>query len=319
MKYFKIDYPTYVLPKEKYFLTDDICIFNSKKSSDKKSVSPENTFASLLIFGDSSLIDNRFIHNRIKQFIVFLNFIINDGSSAKWLLGFSFLDIRIEETKSFEILIEENEQNEKIKPMDIYYDFNKFPLPYHLRYGSEVYIDFIGLFKKYIDLKPEDSLKHKIELCSFSWTIKSVISSFYDNDNLDISLTYILVDSIIDEYIENKIIIKRCEKCGFEKKSKKNDRIRIKEFSEALSKKEANILNQIIWNIYTIRNEFIHEGKKPFKDEISSEWFKKAKEETGKEMLNLYDEAKYNRSRGIGLLNLKIIIKELLIERLSSV
>jgi len=42
--------------------------------------------------------------------------------------------------------------------MDIYYDFNKFPLPYHLRYGSEVYIDFIGLFKKYIDLKPEDSL-----------------------------------------------------------------------------------------------------------------------------------------------------------------
>ena len=319
MKYLIVDIPSEVLPNKRFFLTPNLCIFPSIKCRESR-VCNEEVFISLMLIEETNEIDKERFKHLIKQYIVFLNFIHPDYPSIKWLNSANLNDLfqQVEEDNDIESVLKIFEPTQRVKPDFLYHDFKSFSLPFY-KPGYESFIDFEKLFYCFLSLPDDNKLKHRIELYSFLWAIKPLFMKVYDNDNLEISITYTLIDALITDYINKDPVKTRCAACGFEKISRKNDRTRIKEFAVIISGKDnAKLYSDIIWNLYTIRNDFYHEGVKPFQEDEFKTAYEKFCLKTGKSGMTLHDEVLYNKSRNIGLLNMKIIIKKLLIEKLQD-
>lgn len=319
MKYLIVDIPSEVLPNKRYFLTPNLCIFPSIKCKESRVCNEEIYVSLMFIEGAEGFGKERFNH-LIKQYIIFLNFIYPDSLSIKWLNNTNLNDLfqHVEEGNDIEGVFKIFEPTQKVKPDFLYHDFKSFSLPFY-KQGYESFIDFEKLFYCFLSLPDDNKLKHRIELYSFLWAIKPLFMKVYDNDNLEISITYTLIDALITDYINKDPVKTRCVNCGHEKISRKSDRTRIKEFAAIISGKDnAKLYSDIMWNLYTIRNDFYHEGIKPLKEDEFKIAYEKFSLKTGKNGMTLYDEVRYNKSRNIGLLNMKIIIKRLLIEKLQD-
>lgn len=171
--------------------------------------------------------------------------------------------------------------------------------------------------------QPKDNLlRHQIELLSFINVEQQLVGKFYSNGNVEISLLYTLLDSIMDEIIGKEPVKKVCPNCGYETFGRKKDKVRIKEFCSITfdnEEKSAKLFNKIIWNLYKIRNSFFHEGLNESSQEIIMEGFRKIKEETGEARMSIEEEVDYSQSRLLGKQNLKSLIGQLLIEKLLNV
>ena len=87
---------------------------------------------------------------------------------------------------------------------------------------------FQELLKTFYTLEDSDKLKQQIFLFALNGNVVTLLNPFYDNSNLEISLMYAIIDSLIEEYDPDQEVVKECEKCGHQRKGKKGSRKRIR-------------------------------------------------------------------------------------------
>ncbi len=320
MKYLKIDIPSYIIPEKGYILDKGIYIFPSKLNVPSKVV--DKVHLTFLITEESNCLDNvEDIKKCVKSFVVFLNFISYSIQSATWLQSANFKELfeDLNEADNIQEILEVCMEKGKSQPLEFYQDYNNLVL----RIGSpkeelRTRVDFISLFSKYNKLSHDNLLKQRIDLLSFTTIQFILIGNYYDNQNIEISLVYNILDSIIKESLDNKPIIKKCENCGFEKTVSMNDKARIKEFVKLLAPKNPTLWRDIIMNLYLIRNDFFYLGQMSNDHETLKDAFEKDVQDTGERNITVEEEVHYNKSRMLGLTSVKVLIRKILIGFLET-
>jgi hypothetical protein len=141
-------------------------------------------------------------------------------------------------------------------------DLNNFSYPFS-------YIPFKIHFKKmitqYFKLDEKSPLKNKIDFFGLQSSLKLVVGSFYDNDNLEKSLQFMLLEHIINESITETEVQRDCEICKKQIPAKKGIKRKIREFFDnfkiiVLSKENKEILSKSLINMGAIRHSFFHAG-----------------------------------------------------------
>lgn len=317
MYYFKVDIPSIVLPMKEYHLEKlGMVLFPSNKNTSSRNITFDNTLMTLIIYSDS-LLTKAMILNRVKKLITFHIFYSADFHSCRWLINLwtGGIEKEVLQTTDLSEVIKSHLEIDFLAPSSFYKDFTRISPSFR---SNEVR-NFLDLFETYYNLPDESKLKQQIDLFTITWVIYPVVSNIYDNANLPIALTYTLIDSLMSEVsvIENEV--KKCEKCGHEKIGRKSDRKRIKESVSNLtfSGDDERLFGSIILNLYKIRNDFFHEGKSVSNLEnidksMSTKDGKKGKSTT------IEAEATYGESRYIGLLNTKLIIRNILLDSLVT-
>jgi hypothetical protein len=322
MRFLKIEIPSYILPKERYKLNDGIYVFSSESNKKEETIDFYGINLTLIFTEESGILDDtKAINQQVKAFILFLNFISYSPQSAIWLQSVNSKELykQIESLDKLESIFEKYEEKEKTQLSQFYCDYQNLALQINLpRDEYQIYENFITLFRKYIELKDSNTLKQRIDLLSFTSVQSLLTNKFYDNQNIEIGMVYTLVDSIIKETISKEAVVKKCEECGFEKKGKKRDKARIKEYVQSLNSDNSELWEKIIMNLYKIRNEFFHEGKASTFNETSKQAFDKKFKDSGNRIIFLEEEVVYNESSFLGLINIKMLVREKLIENLKN-
>ncbi|WP_127846183.1 hypothetical protein [Psychroflexus aestuariivivens] len=320
MKYLKINIPSYVLPETKYTLDKGVYIFPSNINQPSKII--DKVYLSLIITDESLfLINSDNLKICVSSFIVFLNFITYSVHSAIWLqtVNFKVLYKEVSEADSLNEIVENYMEFEKSQINYFYHNFNYLALQIGTQKSdSDDYANFVYLYRKYINLDYKDPLKDKIDLLSFTSVQPNLTNNYYDNQNVEISLVYTILDSIIKDYLKDNQTVKKCENCGFKKIGRKNDKTRISEFIDLLEIEDPKLWKSILMNLYRIRNEFFHEGKIDNLNENIDKAFKEKLNDTKESGLTIKEEVKYNQSRLLGLLKVKMMIRKILIESLKK-
>ena len=254
------------------------------------------------------------------KFLVFSNFIFPSYSSVRWLTDFEFIHLEdeIKPIDELEKVIEINLEHsvDKIigmyKGHEIYTTCTLFP---HLN-STEMEVDFQEQLLKFWQLESSDSLYQQISLYALTGNTASLLNPFYENSNLEISLLFTIVDSLIDEFDSDQSVIKKCENCGFEKVGRKNVKTRLKDFVSKipLNEESQKILYKILLEHSRIRNDFFHEAKI---DELNKTIDVLIKE-IGNKYISLQNEIKYGQARLSGLMIIKELIQFLLIDKLKK-
>ncbi len=306
------------------FLPDKVCtwtdhgitVFSSNKNKGGRTISLDNTLLTVIIFSTGNLTKED-ISRKIKQFVTFLVFFALDYYSARWLVhtSWSGVEKRIKKTKDLSRVISSNIEKRLKRPKLVYRNYEST----HIAFRETDLYNFKDLANKYFKLDDGSRLKELIHLLAFNWTIPGLLSNFYDNVNLDISLTYTLVDSIIKDSGIDETETKKCIECGHETKGKKGDKKRIKDFVETLDLDETNktLYKKIFLNIYQIRNDFFHEGRimtilGNMKKAMSTG------DKTEGKGTTIHQEAEHGQSRLLGVSNIKLLVTAILVSKLEA-
>jgi hypothetical protein len=121
------------------------------------------------------------------------------------------------------------------------------------------------MITQYFKLDEKSPLKNKIDFFGLQSSLKLVVGSFYDNDNLEKSLQFMLLEHIISETITEPKANRDCDFCKKQIPAKKGIRRKIREFFDnfkiiELSKENKEILSKSLINMAAIRNSFFHAG-----------------------------------------------------------
>lgn len=300
-KVYKLNETEYLIPVKKF----------------NNSYSPNTPTINFLLIENNEEFSNNLLKKRLSDLIVFLNYIWTDSYSSRWLVN---LDLQkaiktVKESDSLKSIFDEFNSDDEIEKGMNLLDFQ----PAFYQFKDENKFNIVDLYNKFCQLDESDKLRQQIELYVFAISERALLGNFYSNGNLQISLLYTLVDSIMKDILPNTQKVKKCEKCGFEKNGKMNDRERIKEFSGIIFKDDdfsANELNRILIKHYQIRNNFFHEGRKENTTEILNLGFKSLYQEKGRSEMSLEEEIDFSEGRLMGMITVRNVIGQILIEKL---
>jgi hypothetical protein len=267
-KFVKYEIESITLPT-KVFRIDEIglILYTSKRKLPKSRYSKASNYLGLIIYELENELTTQIISKRVVDLVRFINFILPDYVLANWLIENTWkfaIDKNevclLDELPSF---LEENVIDNFEDAITIYsIDFNQYNYPFNYMRKGE--IDFKGLFLKYHSIPIQDVLRDQIELFSYLQLIPVINGSFYDNDNLQKSLIFILAEQIVDESIVEKESIRDCPNCDKKIKGQKGMGRKVTEFVEGfegLDEDSKVILKNILNKIGKIRHTFFHKGK----------------------------------------------------------
>lgn len=327
MVYINFNLHTDLIPMKLYELNEvDLIVYPTKHKLSVLEGHISRTLTGVIIRGEESELTKGFIKKRIKEFVVFSNFIFPCYKSVKWLNAYSFHEVekKLSPINGLQTFLQENIETDigqihgYLQTREIYDQCSVFPHANSLK----LKINFQELFKIFYSLEDSNKLKQQISLFALNGSIISLLNPFYDNSNLEVSLMYSIIDSLIDEYDPDQSVIKECDKCGLKRTGRKGSEKRIKDFVSILgsntkfkfSKEDQELIFRILWEHFKVRNEFFHETKLvPFG--ITEE---KMIEITGSNSISLEDELKYGQARFFGYMIIKELVQNILIEKLTS-
>lgn len=298
-----------------------IMLYPSNKQLPESKYYKPRTLTGLVIKGEKEEFSDKIIKEKVTKFLVFSNFIFPSQYSVRWLTEFEFINLE-NELKPIDELEKELEANQEIlyeniigmyRGHEIYSTCTLLP---HVN-RSKMKVNFQELLLKFWNLKSSDSLYQQISLFALAGNTPTLLNPFYENSNLEISLLFSIIDSLIDEFDPNQTVIKRCENCDFEKSGRKNVKSRIKDFVAMISahKETQETLYKILYQHYLIRNDFFHEAKiVELNTAIDS-----LIEKIGTNYVSLENDIKNGQARLSGLIIIKEFIQFLLIDKLKKI
>ena len=316
MEYFKAELPSLFLPDKLYTWDNHgLAVFPSNKNKGGNKITLDNTLTTVIIFSDNGLTKET-VTSTLRKYVTFLVFYGNDYYSARWLIHqfWGDIDKKIKKCKNLNRIISNNIEKKLKRPRFVYRNFEST----HVAFRDGDLFNFKELADKYFSLDDDDKLKEQIDLMAFTWVRPGLISNLYDNVNLDISLTYTLMDSVIKDSKISESDVKRCSNCGHETRGKKSDRKRIRDFvgTLELTERNQNLYEQIILNIYQIRNAFFHEGRSITIQRNTKRAMTVNSLESKSITVEL--EAEHGQSRLLGVFNIRIFLTGILVSNLEQ-
>jgi hypothetical protein len=261
-------------------------------------------------------VDYKTAKKTLTEFVIFINFLNQNYSTFFWIFDRSFA-----EWSRYEKTIKNLDQyvKECSKKQDWYMsvDFNQYPLleitPNPTKINFRYYFTIFNQLSS--DIKSESKLKTLISFFAYNYITGMIMSKIYDNSNLQISNSFILLETLVKSEIKNQKDFKLCPNCGAMIPDKKNIMNLIEEFLKKRTKDQV-ILKRVISILkkhYTARNTFIHNAKFETTFEKEERMIKKL----GRTNFTLDDEIEHAGAARSGLYVINSIIRHELLKKLK--
>lgn len=260
MKIFEFEIPLIICPSKPYRINKlNLVIVSTTTPNAHSEYAHQHTTTKIIIHNT----DFKLIKKLFKDFVTFINFLNQEASAYSWLFERSFSDSTIYE-KSIKNL------DKYVKGLSMHntwshkVDFNYYPL-LELK-ENPTKINFRHYFTRFHDLsseKPDSELGSLISFFAYNSISRMLMSKIYDNSNLHISNSFILLETLAKKKIKNQKDFVLCPECGAHIPINKHVMTIIEEF---LKKRLKNIETQkrvilILKKHYSSRNIFIHNAK----------------------------------------------------------
>jgi hypothetical protein len=252
------------------------------------------------------------------NFILFKNFLKTDRDLTEWYLQHPFPGQNewVNNISSIDNLIKG-----VIAPNIKEYftvDYEKFKLLELI--SNPVEVNFFNLFHKFINLtdsKNEALLRRLIEL--FAFNASSLRSNkLYSNEYFSISVSFIILEVLVKDEIEDKKKKDICPNCGFESESNRNIKDMISEYihnTNLIHKDDIELIEKMLHKFADVRNFFFHSGRKVNQERIFDE-MKKIK---GEVSFNTLDDIEIADGTMMGAWTLQTFLRRILISRLETI
>ncbi len=313
MKILEFDIPLLITPSKPYRINKlNLIILPTDHPTPKNDYWGPITTTKIIIYNT----DYKAAKQILTDFVIFLNFLNQNYRAFFWIFDRSFSDWSLyeKEIKSLDKYVFETSKKQE---WYLSVDFNQYPLLEITPNPSK--INFRYYFFKFHELskgsKPELKVRALICFFSYNYITGIVMNKIYDNSNLQISNSFILIETLVKAEIKNQIGFKTCPDCGAKIPVKKNIMDLIEEFFMKKTKDQI-ILKRVISILrkhYSARNTFVHNAK--FETTFDKE--EKMTKKLGRKYFTIDDEIEYAGAARTGLNIVNSIIRLELIKILK--
>jgi hypothetical protein len=314
MKILEFEIPIMITPSKPYRINKlNLIILPTDIPSEKNEYYGPKNITKIILYDT----DYKSAKSIITNFVIFINFLNQNHNSFLWLYNRSFSDWSHyeREIKSLKSYIKEN-----YKQQDWYLneDFNQYPLLEIIPNPSK--INFRYYFTKFHQLsstvQTEAKLKELISLFTYNYLSSMIMRKIYDNANIYISNSFILLETLVKSEIKNQKSYRTCPKCGAKIPDNKGIMLLIEDFFKKRTK-DPVILNRVISILrkhYYARNTFVHNAK----FETEYERINKMAQKLGRTQFTIDDEIEHAGAVGSGKYIVNSIIRHELLKRLKA-
>jgi len=314
MKILEFDIPILITPSKPYRINKlNLIILPTDNPAQKNDYWGPLTTTKIILYDT----DYNTAKKILTDFVIFINFLNQNYRASSWIFDRSFSDwSRYEKTiKSLDKYVKES-----AKKQDWYMsvDFNQYPLleitPNPTKINFRYY--FTKFHQLSSDSKSESKLRTLISFFAYDYITGMIMSKIYDNSNLHISNSFILLEALVKSEIKNQKDFKLCPECGAKIPDKKNIMDLIEDFFKKRTK-DPDILkrvNSILRKHYSARNTFIHNAKFETTFEKEEKMIKKL----GRTHFTLDDEIEHAGAARTGLNVVNSIIRHELLKKLRT-
>jgi hypothetical protein len=313
MKIIEFDIPLLIYPAKPYRINRlNLIILPTDDPAPKNDYWGPKTTSKVILYD----VDYKSIKKLLIDFIIFINFLNQDFLTFFWIFNRSFSDwSRYEKTiKNLDQYIKES-----FKKHDWYMsvDFNQYPLlelsPNPSRINFRYYFTKFHLLSS--NSKSDSNLRALISFFAHNSITSIIMSKIYDNSNLHISNSFIILETLVKSEIKNQKDYKLCPECGAMIPEKKHVLDLIEEFFNKRTKNQV-ILKRVVSIVkkhYSARNTFIHNAKFETTFEKEERMIKKL----GRNDFTLEDEIEHAGAARSGLYIINSIIRHELLKKLK--
>lgn len=314
MKILEFDLPCFHMPIEPYWIEDLKLIILSTDNPLPPSEYYQPKYFTKLILYDY---DPKEFKKVIIDFIIFLNFLNQNYSLMLWLHRRVLSD-----PVKYQKEIDDLKQyiNDTFVKTDWYdtIDFNKYPLLELTSKPTE--INFRDFFFKFTNLDLDNpfqsKLRNLIDFFAFNYLSSSLLNRIYNNTNLQINNSFVLIESLINlEKIDQKGF-EICPNCKYKIPRKKKMLDLVKEYIKTKTDdaKIQEVFYSILKEHYKVRNDFSHTAKFGSSDQKMMAMLKKL----GRNDFTLKDEIEHAEASSQGLFIINSFIRYELLQKLDS-
>lgn len=314
MKIFEFEIPLLICPSKPYRINKLNLIIVSTIIPDAHSEYAHQRTTTKIIIHNT---DFNQIKELLKDFVTFINFLNQEAFAFNWLFERSFSEFKRYE-KSVKNLDKYVKDSNMHNTWSRSADFNYYPLHELRQYPTK--INFRHYFTRFHDLSTEikldSELRSLISFFAYDSITRILMSKIYDNSNLHISNSFILLETLVKKEIKNQLDFKSCPNCGAQLPDKKHIKTLIEEF---LKKRIKNSETQkrlmlILKKHYSARNIFIHNAK------YETTWAKEEKmaKKLGRNEFTFDDEIEHGGAALTGLDLVNSLIRYELLNMLAK-
>jgi hypothetical protein len=313
MKILEFDIPILITPDKPYRIKNlNLIILPTDNPAPKNDYWGPVTTSKIILYDT----DYKSAKQILTDFVIFINFLNQNYRAFFWIFDRSFSNWSLYE-KDIKSLDKYVSETSKKQEWYLSVDFNQYPLleisPAPTKINFRYY--FSKFHKLSSDLKTELKLKALISFFSYNYITGMIMTKIYDNSNLHISNSFILLETLVKSEIKNQKDYRICPECGAKIPDKKNIMDLIEEFFKKRTK-DPVILKRVISILrkhYSARNTFVHFAK--FETAIDKE--EKMIKKLGRTHFTIDDEIEHAGAVRTGLFIVNSIIRFELLKKLK--
>ena len=222
MYFYNFDIKTPIIPFKKYeFEKANIIIYPTNKVLEESRYAEPRTLTGFIIKGEKGELTNEYITEKIKDFLIFSNFIYPSHWGIEWF-NMHFTKINDKDIMPIDELEDFLKKNYEEKTHENVYGYHFNETMYEINRNfaylpkTDLKINFKEYYYKYLSLDETDILKKQLHLFALLTNSQQLLSPFYRNSNIEISLMISLIDSLIDDAGIEKKEIKKSSNCQAE-------------------------------------------------------------------------------------------------------
>jgi hypothetical protein len=314
MTILEFDIPSFYMPLEPYWIKELKLVLLSTDTLLPKNDFYQPRFYTKLILYD---FDPKSFKKTIIDFVTFSNFLNQNYPLMSWVHRRAFSDHTKYQKETDDL---EQYVHDTFVKTDWYLtiDFDRYPLLELTQKPNE--INFRDNFVKFsnldIEIPYQSKLRNLIDFFAFSYLSYSILNRIYNNTNLQINNSFIMIESLINlENIDQKGF-EICPNCNHKIPKKKKMLELVKEY---IKTKTDNIeIQQLFYSIlkehYKVRNDFSHTAKYGSADQKMLKMLKKL----GRDNFTLKDEIEHADASQQGLYIINSFIRVELLQKLEN-
>jgi hypothetical protein len=315
MKIIEFDIPSFYMPLEPYWIKELNLIVISTDRLVPPSDYYQPKFYTRVILYDFN--PNTF-KSILIDFVTFSNF-LNQNYPLMWWLYRKTLSDPLKYQKEI------NDLEEYIKATYVKtdwhqtIDFNKYPLLELRQFPSEVCFKeyFINFHNLNGEIPFQSKLRNLIQFFAYNYLSYSILNRVYNNTNLQINNSFILIESLINLEGIDQTGFEICPNCQYKIPKKKKMLDLVQDFVKSKTDNITiqKVFNSILKEHYKVRNDFSHTAKYGSADKKIQEMLNKL----GRNDFTLQDEIEHADASHQGLYFINSFIRIELLQKLDKI